>query len=152
MECLRAKFSQHGDLCALLLETGDRQIIEAGKIDDEAGRRWVLGFAVGMRGGIDAAVFVYFVGCGISRLARYNATAAALSDDSGKVAYFEGTPIPTSLGLVLVLAILTWQGRIAGALPGGTVELFGFVLHPLTLMYLVSGSAMISKTLRIPKI
>ena len=112
----------------------------------------VLGFAVGMRGGIDAAVFVYFVGCGISRLARYNATAAALSDDSGKVAYFEGTPIPTSLGLGLVLAILTWQGRIAGALPGGTVELLGFVLHPLTLMYLVSGSAMISKTLRIPKI
>ncbi|MCC6903348.1 MAG: CDP-alcohol phosphatidyltransferase family protein [Polyangiaceae bacterium] len=111
----------------------------------------VLGFAVGMRGGLDAAVFVYFVGCGISRLARYNATAASLADESGKVPYFEGTPIPTSLALVGVLAILTWQGRILDALPGGGVELFGFVLHPLALMYVVSGSAMISKTLRIPK-
>lgn len=112
----------------------------------------VLAFAVGMRGGLDAVVLVYFVGCGISRLARYNATAAALSDESGKVAYFEGTPIPTSLALVLVLAILTWRQRIGPALPFGQVELLGLVFHPLTLMYLVSGSLMISKTLRIPKI
>lgn len=40
MDCLREKFSQHGDLRELLLETEDRQIIEAGKIDDDAGRRW----------------------------------------------------------------------------------------------------------------
>src|SRR5262245_14546454 len=57
----------------------------------------VLGFAVGLRGGWDACALVYFVGCGISRLARYNATAASLSDESGKVKYFEGTPIPSSL-------------------------------------------------------
>lgn len=112
----------------------------------------VLAFAVGMRGGIDALVLVYFVGCGISRLARYNATAAALSDESGKVAYFEGTPIPTSLALVLVLAILAGQGRIGAALPFGELTLAGLVFHPLVLMYLVSGSLMISKTLRIPKI
>ncbi len=112
----------------------------------------VLAFAVGMRGGLDAVVLVYFVGCGISRLARYNATADALSDESGKVAYFEGTPIPTSLALVLVLAILTWQRRIGAALPLGEIELFGLALHPLVLMYFVSGSLMISKTLRLPKI
>jgi len=111
-----------------------------------------LAFAVGMRGGVDALVLVYFVGCGISRLARYNATAAALSDESGKVAYFEGTPIPTSLGLVLVLAVLTWQRRTGAALPFGAVDLGGFAFHPLVLIYLVSGSLMISKTLRIPKI
>lgn len=40
MACLRAKFTQHGDLRELLLGTGERQIIEAGKINDDAGRRW----------------------------------------------------------------------------------------------------------------
>lgn len=110
-----------------------------------------LAFAVGMRGGVDAAVLVYFVGCGISRLARYNATADQLSDESGKVRYFEGTPIPTSMVLVMVLAFLAKEGRIGAALPFGQLELAGFVFHPLALMYFVSGSAMISKTLRIPK-
>src|SRR6476620_12299230 len=55
-----------------------------------------LGFAVGLRGSIDVVILLYFVACGISRLARFNATATALADDSGKVKYFEGTPIPTS--------------------------------------------------------
>jgi CDP-diacylglycerol---serine O-phosphatidyltransferase len=111
----------------------------------------VLAFALGMRGGWDAAILVYFVGCGISRLARYNATAADLADASGKVKYFEGTPIPTSLLLVAVLGALAWTGRIGDALPLGGVPLGPLTLHPLVLMYFVSGSAMISKTLRIPK-
>ena len=55
-----------------------------------------LGFAVGLRGALDVAVLLYFVACGISRLARFNVTADALADESGKVKYFEGTPIPTT--------------------------------------------------------
>lgn len=110
-----------------------------------------LAFALGMRGGLDAIGLVYFVGCGISRLARYNATAASLSDDSGKVAYFEGTPIPTSLVLVFFYAVLAAMGKIGAALPGGEVLVGPFVLHPLVLLHVVSGSMMISKTLRIPK-
>lgn len=111
----------------------------------------VLAFALGMRGGWDAAILVFFVGCGISRLARYNATAAHLADTSGKVKYFEGTPIPTSLALVAVLGAFAFTGRIGDALPFGAVELGPLSLHPLILMYFVSGNAMISKTLRIPK-
>lgn len=42
MECLKAKFTQHDDLKELLLSTGNRQIVEAGRIDDDAGRRWGL--------------------------------------------------------------------------------------------------------------
>ena len=34
-----------------------------------------LGFAVGLRGGWDVLVLLYFVACGISRLARFNVTA-----------------------------------------------------------------------------
>ena len=110
-----------------------------------------IAFATGMRGLWDCAVLVYFVGCGISRLARYNATAAELSDDAGKVKYFEGTPIPSSLMLVGVLAIITWRGLAWGHLPFGAIEIGPGTFHPLVLMYFVSGSAMISKTLRIPK-
>jgi CDP-diacylglycerol---serine O-phosphatidyltransferase len=112
----------------------------------------VLAFAVGMRGGIDALVLIYFVSCGISRLARYNATAAALSDETGKVKYYEGTPIPTSMLLVAILAVLFWQDRIGPDLPFGELSIFGWKLHPLVFLYFLSGSAMISKNLRIPKI
>jgi CDP-diacylglycerol--serine O-phosphatidyltransferase len=110
-----------------------------------------LAFALGMRGTWDVLVLVYFVGCGLSRLARYNVTAATLADTSGKVRYYEGTPIPTSLVLVAVLAVLTWRGLIDDRLPFGALTLGPWVLHPLVLLYLASGSAMISKTLRIPK-
>lgn len=110
-----------------------------------------LAFAVGMRGGWDLLVLGYFVSCGVSRLARFNATCADLADESGKVKYFEGTPIPTSLAFVAVLAVLTATDRILVRLPLGAVELGPFMFHPLVLIFAVSGSAMISKTLRIPK-
>jgi CDP-diacylglycerol--serine O-phosphatidyltransferase len=67
------------------------------------------------------------------------------------VKYFEGTPIPSSLVLVVVLAVLAWTDRLGEALYFGSVEL-GLVLHPLVLMFALSGSLMISKTLRIPKL
>lgn len=110
-----------------------------------------LGFALGLRGGWDAAILTFFVACGISRLARFNVTASALSDERGKVRYFEGTPIPTSLLLVVVWAVALWQGAIHGAVWLGRVELGPWGLHPLALMYALSGAAMISATLRIPK-
>lgn len=109
-----------------------------------------LGFAVGLRGALDVAILLYFVACGISRLARFNATADALSDESGKVKYFEGTPIPTSVMIVLVLAVLHLQDRLGQNLWLGSWTLGDLVLHPLTLMYALSGSAMIS-TFRFPK-
>ena len=109
-----------------------------------------LGFALGLRGGWDSIALCFFVACGISRLARYNVTAAALSDESGKVKYYEGTPIPTSLALVLVLGIAFAQGAVGSSLWLGSAALGPFVLHPLTLMYVVSGALMVS-TFRIPK-
>jgi CDP-diacylglycerol--serine O-phosphatidyltransferase len=111
-----------------------------------------LAFAAGLQGGWDAVALVYFVCCGVSRLARYNVTAEALAgDESGKVKYFEGTPIPTSVVLVAVLAWLAWQGRMGDQLWGGVVGIGPWNLHPLSLLYVLSGSLMISKTLRIPK-
>lgn len=40
LACLMAKFSQHQDLADLLISTENAEIIEAGRIDDDAGRRW----------------------------------------------------------------------------------------------------------------
>ncbi len=110
-----------------------------------------LAYACGMQGGWDWIVLSYFVCCGVSRLARYNVTAETLSDGGDKVKHFEGTPIPSSLLLVGLLAIAAWQGRIGEALWLGAVQIGPWMLHPLVLVFALSGSLMISKTLRIPK-
>lgn len=111
-----------------------------------------LAYACGMQGGWDWIVLSGFVCCGVSRLARYNVTAETLSQGSDKVKYFEGTPIPSSLLLVIVLAIAAWQGRIGDALWLGEVQLGPWQLHPLVLVFAASGAMMVSKTLRIPKL
>jgi CDP-diacylglycerol--serine O-phosphatidyltransferase len=110
-----------------------------------------LAFAAGMRGGWDWAVLIYFVACGVSRLARFNVTAEVLSAGGDKVKYFEGAPIPSSVVPVMVLAVAAWGDRLGATLYFGSVEL-GLVLHPVVLMFALSGSLMISKTLRIPKL
>lgn len=110
-----------------------------------------LGFAIGLRGGWDALVMVYFVCCGVSRLARYNVTAESLSAGADKVAYFEGTPIPSSILITGVLAAIALVTGLGAALPGGAWTIGPWQLHPLVALFAVSGTLMISKTLRIPK-
>jgi CDP-diacylglycerol--serine O-phosphatidyltransferase len=112
----------------------------------------VLGFTLGLRGGWDMLILTYFVICGVSRLARFNVTAEALADSrTGKVKYFEGTPIPTSIVIVALLWVASLLGRIDERLWFGAVQIGPALLHPLTLVYGLSGSAMISATLRVPK-
>ncbi len=111
----------------------------------------VLGYTLGLRGLWDVVCLTWFVCCGISRLARFNATAAALTNaDTGKVRYFEGTPIPTSVLIILGLAWLYRQSLTGPALWLGSWEIAGKVFHPLSVVYVLSGSLMIS-TIRIPK-
>ena len=110
-----------------------------------------LALAAGLNGAWDWVVLIYFVCCGVSRLARFNVTAEKLSEGSAKVKYFEGTPIPTSVVLTAVLAFAAWQGRIGDSIYGGAWNVGPWVLHPLVLLFALSGTLMISKTLRIPK-
>jgi CDP-diacylglycerol--serine O-phosphatidyltransferase len=112
----------------------------------------VLAYGLGMRGAIDAIILIYFVACGISRLARYNVTAGQLADAAGKVKYFEGTPIPSTLIIVGLLALCYFFGRIEDNLPLGVIEIANLNWHPFSLIFFISGCAMISKTLRIPKL
>jgi CDP-diacylglycerol--serine O-phosphatidyltransferase len=110
----------------------------------------VIAYGCGMQGLYDRIVLAYFVACGVSRLARYNITADALSDGGNKVKYFEGTPIPTSLLLVLVMLWAAFEGALGESLWFGRVVLGSFALHPLVLLFAISGSLMISR-IRIPK-
>jgi CDP-diacylglycerol--serine O-phosphatidyltransferase len=110
----------------------------------------VIAYGCGMQGFYDRIVLAGFVACGVSRLARYNITAEALSGGGDKVKYFEGTPIPTSLLLVLMLCWAAAQGAVGESLWFGKVAIAGFTLHPLVLLFAVSGALMVSR-IRIPK-
>jgi CDP-diacylglycerol--serine O-phosphatidyltransferase len=101
-----------------------------------------IAWAIGLQGALDEAVLIYFAGCGVSRLARFNIGAAALTGPTEKVKFYEGTPITTSL---IPLGILFALG------PGESLGVAGMHFHIVSLLFLLSGSLMISKTIRIPK-
>ena len=110
----------------------------------------IIAYACGMQGFYDRIVLAYFVACGVSRLARYNVTAEALSEGTGRVEYFEGTPIPTSILLVALMALAARLGAVRQELWFGSMQLAGFTLHPLVLLFALSGSLMISR-IHVPK-
>lgn len=113
-----------------------------------------------MRTYLDTIALTAFICCGLARLARFNATVALVPKDAtGKARYFEGLPIPSSLALVSVLMYWTKKGWIEGkaGLPGGTVTLWGKQggdgdLHVVSVVFGLWAAAMVSKTLRVPKI
>lgn len=113
----------------------------------------VLGFTLGLRGGYDMALMVYFVACGISRLARYNVTASSMADATGKVKYYEGTPIPMSLIIVGLLLIAYITGNVGvDGIVGGHYRIGPWGFHPFSIVYFLLGCGMISQTLRVPKL
>jgi CDP-diacylglycerol---serine O-phosphatidyltransferase len=112
----------------------------------------VLGYTLGLRGLWDVVCLTWFVCCGISRLARFNVTSASLTNAAtGKVRYFEGTPIPTSVFLVLLLAVLYGLNLIGQSLWWGRWEVVDRVFHPFSALFFISGSLMIS-TIKVPKL
>lgn len=111
----------------------------------------VIGYTLGLSGGWDVVILTYFVCCGIARLARFNVTAEALMTDKGKVSHFEGTPIPTSVVIVLMWMFAFAFDHTGSAIWGGAFELGPALFHPLSLVYVLSGTGMVTATLRIPK-
>ena len=104
-----------------------------------------IAFSAGLDTWLDALMLVFFTLCGLSRLARYNVTAEALSVGADKVAYFEGTPIPTSVVPLACLMLGYLGGRLF------PVEWGVATFHLLSLPFVVSGCLMVSRTVRIPK-
>ena len=116
----------------------------------------VCAFALGLRTPVDTLLLSFFVLCGLTRLARFNVTVAAVPKDaSGKSKYFEGTPIPTSLGIVGAMALCVWMGKVEGGSQGVVGGLWaegGLVeVHPIVGVFVGWGCAMVSKSIHIPK-
>ncbi|GMM43080.1 hypothetical protein FOG50_00985 [Hanseniaspora uvarum] len=113
----------------------------------------LIGFCCGLQTTFDCLGLCYFVLCGLTRLARFNVTVQTLpKDKSGKSKYFEGLPIPTSLFWILVFHILVKNDLINENLFGGILFEGQFQeFHLLTIGFILHGSAMISKSLKIPK-
>jgi CDP-diacylglycerol--serine O-phosphatidyltransferase len=115
---------------------------------------------VGLSTYLDTVILTGFICCGLARLARFNATVALVpKDEAGKAKYFEGLPIPSSLALVGVLSYWTKKGWIEGqdGIPLGTMILWGKEggrgeLHVVSIIFGLWAAAMVSKTLRVPKI
>jgi CDP-diacylglycerol--serine O-phosphatidyltransferase len=103
-----------------------------------------IAFAVGLNTWLDQIILIYFAICGLSRLARYNITAESLST-TGRVEYFEGTPIPTSVVPLGLLMLLFHRGNLYPA------SLFGLDFHWPVALFFISGCLMVSRTIRIPK-
>ena len=113
-----------------------------------------IAFTIGLRSLVDTIVLTMFVCSGLARLARFNATIANLpKDSSGKSKYFEGLPIPSSLFLVSVMAYLVSSDRINENLPFGEVTIVdGYNFHLISILFGFWATAMVSKTLKVPKL
>jgi CDP-diacylglycerol--serine O-phosphatidyltransferase len=104
-----------------------------------------IAYAAGLSTIADQAMLMFFAVCGLSRLARYNITAEELAGTAGKVAYYEGTPIPTSIvPLAILVAAFHWDHLLP-------VTVYGVRAHLIAVLFVISGSLMVSKTLRLPK-
>src|SRR6266404_6395153 len=82
-----------------------------------------IAFASGVNTRLDQVILLFFSMCGLSRLARYNVTAESLANEQGKVEYFEGTPIPTSVVPLGLLVLAFYTGNLY------RVELPGVTFH-----------------------
>ena len=113
----------------------------------------MVAFSLGLRSVADTLGLTFFVLCGLTRLARFNVTVSTLPKDAtGKSKYFEGTPIPTSLGVDAIMAYWLHRGWILEDVPLG-VWAQGTLLeiHPVVLIFVIHGCLMTSRTIRIPK-
>ncbi|MCJ1259985.1 CDP-diacylglycerol-serine O-phosphatidyltransferase [Lignoscripta atroalba] len=141
----------------------------------------VSAFALGLRTPLDTLVLSFFVLCGLTRLARFNVTVSSLPKDAtGKSKYFEGTPIPTTLAMVAVMAYWVSQGWVLQTLRGPGEVVLGALVgdksqqqhglwmvdnlpggvwgagtawewHPVAGVFVLWGCAMVSKSIHIPK-
>ena len=106
-----------------------------------------------MRTPLDHILLSFFVLCGLTRLARFNITVANVPKDAtGKSQYFEGTPIPTSLSITMLMVWWVSQGWTLADIPlgvWGAGKIWEF--HPVVGMFVLHGITMTSKTIHVPK-
>lgn len=112
-----------------------------------------MAFSLGLRSLLDTVGLTFFVLCGLVRLARFNVTVQVIPKDaSGKASYFEGTPIPTTLGLDSIMAWWLYNGWVLDNVPCGVWGAESALeFHPVVALFMLHGCLMTSRTLKIPK-
>eukprot|EP00918_Siedleckia_nematoides_P069447 GHVU01151489.1.p1 GENE.GHVU01151489.1~~GHVU01151489.1.p1 ORF type:complete len:350 (+),score=7.58 GHVU01151489.1:130-1050(+) len=78
----------------------------------------VVGYCIGLRHPVDIAILTFFICAGLTRLARFNSTAAfkpppSATRQPSAPSSFEGLPIPTSLGLIAGMYECIRRGQIS---------------------------------------
>ena len=102
----------------------------------------VWGFSWGLTTNLDILILIFFVNCGVLRLARFNSTLNETQVD-GKVSFFEGTPIPSTVLIPFCIQYFPSLFKLRD---------FGVQFHFASLIYAISGTLQISKTLKIAKL
>ena len=95
-------------------------------------------------------ILLFFINCGVARLARYNSSIETNKNKQGIVDCFEGTPIPSTLLIVMIIFYYVINYGVESIL-NGKIIICGYSLHSFTLFYLISGILQINKSLKIPK-
>ena len=112
----------------------------------------VIGYVVGLRLFYDKIMLGIFVCSGLARLARYNVTAHLIpTDQGGKIKYFEGLPIPTSLIIVMLMWIGVEYGYLQIGTSLSTLKVLWIEVHYLTFVFMVWSVCMVSRNLKVPK-
>jgi len=90
---------------------------------------------------------------GLARLACFNVTTGNVPKDAtGKAAYFQGLPIPTSLSIAALMAYWTSQDWLQDQIPFGVIGQGSiFEMHPIVLLFAGHACCMVSRTLHVPK-
>lgn len=115
----------------------------------------LIAFLLGLDTTVDVLILLFFVLCGLTRLARYNVTVNNIpKDKKGKIKFFEGLPVPTSLVLVGFMAWFVYKDYYASklGLPFGVFFANSFIeVHLLSFAFFLHGCGLISKSLHVPK-
>ena len=108
---------------------------------------------MGIRTPLDQLLLTGFVLSGLARLACFNVTTGNIPKDStGKAAYFQGLPIPTSLTIAGLMAYWNYQDWVQDKIPFGTVATGSILeMHPIVLLFVFHACCMVSRTLHVPK-
>lgn len=108
---------------------------------------------MGIRTPLDQLLLTGFVISGLARLACFNVTTGNIPKDStGKAAYFQGLPIPTSLSIAGLMGFWAYKDWVQYNIPYGTVaEGTWLEMHPIVLLFVAHACCMVSRTLHVPK-
>ena len=111
----------------------------------------VMLYSVGFHTPVDQVILIFFVLCGVARLARFNVTADLVPKNTqGKKLYCEGLPISyAALAVSTVIAAYVWMDCTSESIVFRILFRSTFYkFHPAMILVIALGAMMISKRLR----